>query len=322
MKIFLMTTLPTAIGKTYGGATGFLMKAVGLLGVAFTGLKVFLTATLVPAITAIAAPFLPVIAIVAAVVAGAVAAFHSIKEGIDEFKASLDQGDSLLEAIIKGVTKALATLVTLPITLVKNFAAYLAEKLGFKGIAKKLKEFSFVDIVTEGLRNIFKVIKDTIFSAVEGIKNLGKKGFSFIKSLFGGGEESSTQVSSTTNDADYQPGGIFYDEREKQTKVSSGSKSKKLKTGGFLPAGKFALVGEEGPELVMTKGPSQVFSEQRTDALGAAALNKVMNGGGMGGGGNVVIAPNQVQNNTRQTVVRPLSIQDPIIDKMTSSLAI
>ena len=322
MKVFLMTTLPTAIGKTYGGATGFLMKAVGLLGVAFTGLKVFLTATLVPAITAIAAPFLPVIAIVAAVVAGAVAAFHSIKEGIDEFKASLDQGDSLLEAIIKGVTKALATLVTLPITLVKNFAAYLAEKLGFKGIAKKLKEFSFVDIVTEGLRNIFKVIKDTIFSAVEGIKNLGKKGFSFIKSLFGGGEESSTQVSSTTNDADYQPGGIFYDEREKQTKVSSGSKSKKLKTGGFLPAGKFALVGEEGPELVMTKGPSQVFSEQRTDALGAAALNKVMNGGGMGGGGNVVIAPNQVQNNTRQTVVRPLSIQDPIIDKMTSSLAI
>ena len=48
----------------------------------------------------------------------------------------------------------------------------------------------------------------------------------------------------------------------------------------------------------------------------------MMSGGGMGGGGNVVIAPNQVQNNTRQTVVRPLSIQDPIIDKMTSSLAI
>ena len=167
------------------------------------------------------------------------------------------------------------------------------------------------------------MINDTIFSAVEGIKNLGKKGFSFIKSLFGGGEESSTQVSSTGTVADNQPGGIvFEDGKVEQTKVSSGSKSKKLKTGGFLPAGKFALVGEEGPELVMTKGPSQVFSEQRTDALGAAALNKVMNGGGMGGGGNVVIAPNQVQNNTRQTVVRPLSIQDPIIDKMTSSLAI
>ena len=95
-----------------------------------------------------------------------------------------------------------------------------------------------------------------------------------------------------------------------------------MQSGGFLPAGKFALVGEQGPELVMTKGPSQVFSEQRTDALGAAALNNMMSGGGMGGGGNVVIAPNQVQNNTRQTVVRPLSIQDPIIDKMTSSLAI
>ena len=110
--------------------------------------------------------------------------------------------------------------------------------------------------------------------------------------------------------------------KQAEEKLQSDADVNAMQSGGFLPAGKFALVGEQGPELVMTKGPSQVFSEQRTDALGAAALNNMMSGGGMGGGGNVVIAPNQVQNNTRQTVVRPLSIQDPIIDKMTSSLAI
>ena len=89
-----------------------------------------------------------------------------------------------------------------------------------------------------------------------------------------------------------------------------------------MPKGKLALIGEQGPELVMTRSPTQVFSESRTDQLGMAALNKLMSGGGMGGGGQIVIAPNQVQNNTTQNTVRPLSIQDPIIDKMTSSLAI
>ena len=295
MKVFLMTTLPTAIKNAYGGGKGFLIKAVTALGVAFTGLKVFLTATLIPSIAAIAAPFLPVIAIVAAVVAGAVAAFYVIKEGIDEFKASLDQGDSLLEAIVKGVTKALGTLITLPITLVKNFVAYLAEKLGFKGIAEKLREFSFADIVTEGLRKIFKIVKDTIFGAVEGIKNLAKKGFSFFKGLFGKEEE----VSDVTNS----------DVTGKQT-------------GGLMAPGQMTVVGEAGAELVMSKSPVQVFNESRTDAIGAAALNTLMTGGGMGGGGNIIAPVSQVQNNTHQSIVRPISNQDPIIDKMTSSLAI
>ena len=42
----------------------------------------------------------------------------------------------------------------------------------------------------------------------------------------------------------------------------------------------------------------------------------------MGGGGNIIAPVNQVQNNTHKSIVRPISNQDPIIDKMTSSLAI
>ena len=56
--------------------------------------------------------------------------------------------------------------------------------------------------------------------------------------------------------------------------------------------------------------------------MGAAALNKLMSGGGMGGGGQVIIAPNQGQNNTKSSTVRPIANQDPIIERMTSSLAI
>ena len=113
--------------------------------------------------------------------------------------------------------------------------------------------------------------------------------------------------------------GVFPDKVET---VSPSNVAGARQTGGLIPRGKLALVGEQGPELVMTKSPTEVFSEARTDQLGMAALNKLMSGGGMGGGGQIVIAPNQVQNNTTQNTVRPLSIQDPIIDKMTSSLAI
>ena len=96
----------------------------------------------------------------------------------------------------------------------------------------------------------------------------------------------------------------------------------KRQTGGFLPSGRMSIVGEQGAELIMSKSPVQVFSESRTDTMGAAALNRLMSGGGMGGGGQVIIAPNQVQNNTKSSTVRPIANQDPIIERMTSSLAI
>jgi hypothetical protein len=96
----------------------------------------------------------------------------------------------------------------------------------------------------------------------------------------------------------------------------------KRQTGGFLPSGRMSIVGEQGAELIMSKSPVQVFSESRTDTMGAAALNKLMSGGGMGGGGQIIFAPNQVQNNTKSSTVRPIANQDPIIERMTSSLAI
>ena len=121
----------------------------------------------------------------------------------------------------------------------------------------------------------------------------------FFKGLFGGKESEATNL---TDD---------------QFMASQG-----FQTGGLAPPGQMSVVGEAGAELIMSKSPVQVFNESRTDALGAAALNSLMTGGGMGSGGNIIAPVNQVQNNTHQSVVRPISNQDPIIDKMTSSLAI
>ena len=163
MRLFMLKSLvPKLTGIFALGPKALIVKAVAALAAGFTALKVFLLGTLIPAITAIAAPFIVPIEIIAAVVAGAVAAFYSIKAGIDEFKKSLDEGDSMLVAIIEGVSTALLTLVTLPITLIKNFVAWVAKKLGFEGIAEKLKEFSIVDFIKDGIKNLVMKAKDFV----------------------------------------------------------------------------------------------------------------------------------------------------------------
>ena len=92
--------------------------------------------------------------------------------------------------------------------------------------------------------------------------------------------------------------------------------------GGAVGAGKLALVGEQGPELIMSRSPMQVFSEQRTDQIGMAAINRLMGGGG-GGAGTTVIqqVSNNVNNTNRTSVIRPLSDQDPVLQRLSSSLA-
>ena len=92
--------------------------------------------------------------------------------------------------------------------------------------------------------------------------------------------------------------------------------------GGFLGAKQFALVGEQGPELIMSKAPMQVFSEQRTDQIGMAALNKLMGGGDGGGGGGTMFlnTGSNVQNVNKQTIVTPIVDQDPVIRQVSRSI--
>jgi len=171
MRNFITAQMIPGIAAAYGGVKGKLMGVVGKLAKAFTAMRTFMTLTLIPSITAMMAPFTPVILAVTIAVAAAVAVFTSIKAGIDEFKKSLDEGDSMLVAIVEGVTTALLTLVTLPITLIKNFVAWVAEKLGFEGIAEKLKEFNIVTFIKDGVKNLVLKAKDFVL----GLFNLDFK---------------------------------------------------------------------------------------------------------------------------------------------------
>ena len=192
-----------AFPKTFALVLKTAGTAIKLVAAGFTSLFSFITGTLVPFVAAFAVP----IAIIAGVVAGVIAVIYSIKKGIEAFKTSLEEGDSMIDAIIAGVSTALATLITLPATLFKNLLSYVAGLFGFDGIKAKLDDISFVEFFTNAFKMLFTGIKDFItgifsidFKGILGkgldilgaimtrIKAIAAAGFAAVKAAFPGGE--------------------------------------------------------------------------------------------------------------------------------------
>jgi hypothetical protein len=152
------------MNKGVGGAVsklgGGFSKLFGFVGKGFMMIKVGMMSML-SSITPMIAPLLPVIAIAA----GIAAVLYSLKSGFDTFKASLDQGDSLIVAIIKGVSDAMLTLVLLPVTLIKKLVGFIAGLFGFDNFKEKLESFSIKDAIV----NTFKKLTGGMFKLIKAI---------------------------------------------------------------------------------------------------------------------------------------------------------
>ena len=122
--------------------TGGLTKGFTMLGNGLKALRIGIV-SMSSSLGAMIVPFLPVIAIAAA----AVAVFFSLKSGFETFKQSLDDGDSMFTAVIKGLGDAMLTLVTLPATLVKKLVGFIAGLFGFDNFKEKLESFSIKDAI-------------------------------------------------------------------------------------------------------------------------------------------------------------------------------
>jgi len=105
------------------------------------------------------APFLPIIAIAAAVVA----VFFALKSGFETFKQSLEDGDSMFTAVLKGLGDAMLTLVTLPYVLIQKLVGFIAGLFGFDNFKEKLESFSIKDSIIGAFKGLtggmFKLIK-------------------------------------------------------------------------------------------------------------------------------------------------------------------
>ena len=113
----------------------------------------------------------------------------------------------MIDAIIAGVSTALATLISLPATLFTKLVGFVAGLLGFDNVKEKLMNIDFVGAVTDSLKFMFTKAKDFVMSIFDidfagmfgkvldigkmiigRIKAIGAAGFAAVKAAFPGGE--------------------------------------------------------------------------------------------------------------------------------------
>ena len=181
--------------KTFALVLKTAVGAIKLLAAGFSSLSSGLSAVLVP--------LAPVIAIVA----GIAAVIYSLKEGFDAFQESLEAGDSMIDAIIAGVSTALATLISLPSILFTKLVGFVAGLLGFDNVKEKLMNIDFVGAVTDSIKFMLTKAKDFVMSIFDidfkgilgkgldilgaimtRIKAIAAAGFAAAKAAFPGGE--------------------------------------------------------------------------------------------------------------------------------------
>ena len=139
----------TKIGGAGKMITGGLTKGFTMLGRGLTTLRLGIM-SMSASLGAAIVPFLPAIAIAAAVVA----VFYSLKSGFDTFKQSLDDGDSMFTAVLKGLGDAMLTLVTLPYVLVQKLVGFIAGLFGFDNFKEKLESFDIKDQIVKSFKSL------------------------------------------------------------------------------------------------------------------------------------------------------------------------
>ena len=210
--------------------TGGLTKGFTMLGNGLKALRLGIV-SMSSSLGAMIVPFLPVIAIAAA----AVAVFFSLKSGFETFKQSLDDGDSMFTAVIKGLGDAMLTLVTLPATLVKKLVGFIAGLFGFDNFKEQLESFSIKDAIvntfkklTGGMVNIIKAIAKgaaaALAAALPGGKTPQEEFARVYAEVMKGGEGESAALQGTADFQGDQSQKDFNDDSAERDKVKGFNK--------------------------------------------------------------------------------------------------
>ena len=161
----------------------FLLNTTFVMGL-YSKMSVMMTTRMIPALMGMASslgamlvPLLPFIAIGVAIVA----VLYSLKKGFEVFQQSLEDGDSMLVAILKGVQYAFLTLINLPLIVLKKIVGFVAGLFGFDDFKKKLEDIDIAKIAGDSLIFLVK-------SAFKFIKALSLGVIGALKALLPGGE--------------------------------------------------------------------------------------------------------------------------------------
>ena len=105
----------------------------------------------VPAITAFATAAMTILAPVALVLAGALAAIEFIKGFVDGFTANAEDGfgTKILRGLTRGIEEVLDMFIMWPLDQIKNLVSWVAGALGFADVEKALDNFSYQESFAE-----------------------------------------------------------------------------------------------------------------------------------------------------------------------------
>ena len=183
IKIAKFVAIKVGLLATQLGA--FLLNTTFVAGT-FSKMSMLMKTSLIPAVLgmltsiggmalslgAMLVPFAPILGAIAI----GVAVLYSLKKGFDVFQESLEDGDSMLVAIIKGVQHSLLTLISLPVILFKKLVSFVAGLLGFDNFKEKLEKIDVAKMLGDSLillvTSAFKFIKALTLGVIGALKAL------------------------------------------------------------------------------------------------------------------------------------------------------
>jgi len=228
--------------KAGGMITGGLTKGFSMLGRGLTALRLGVM-SMYSSIMPMIAPFLPIIAIAAAVVA----VFYSLKSGFDTFKQSLEDGDSMFTAVLKGLGDAMLTLVTLPYVLIQKLVGFVAGLFGFDNFKEKLESFDIKEQIVNalgslvgGLVRVLKGVAKGAGAALAAVFSFSNPVEAFSKAyaaVMAGGEAESAALQGTSDFQGDESQKDFNDDSAKRDKVKGYNNMDTSEMGGDLIGG-------------------------------------------------------------------------------------
>jgi len=213
IKIAKFVAIKVGLLATQLGA--FLLNTTFVAGT-FSKMSMLMKTSLIPAVLgmltsigtmalslgAMLVPFSPILGAIAI----GVAVLYSLKKGFDVFRESLEDGDSMLVAIIKGVQYSLLTLISLPVILFKKLVGFVAGLFGANDFKERLEKIdvakmlgdSLILLVTTALKFV-KAVSMGVIGALKALLNPSEGSIEAFKRVYnevmsGGKGETKTVV--------------------------------------------------------------------------------------------------------------------------------
>jgi hypothetical protein len=172
----------------------------------------------------------------------------------------------IIDGVLTAIGNVLGGLIGAPLDLLKNIAAFVLEKLGFKNVAETLKEFSFKELIKNAFGGIVQFFEDLPNILNSALRSFGKAG-NFLADKLGLGTEEQKREAITGEDAT--------EDIQKDVIRELGKEDKSFRKDNRKTSRKsFEQLSPEQQEVVMKK--VQQIQAEKLEAAGLTETEKAV----------------------------------------------